>query len=149
MTGKFVSERIHEENSLHGRWYLEVLDTAMQRKNKLHYHDTRNFGTMKLSLSKDQLDNKLESLGPDILDSVSTTEDVFVEIVAKKSPEVNVCKFLMDQAVSRRSYSGVLVILLLDLEQASHVSNNDSTFDTFTEHLRSGELHFGRRAVSC
>ena len=99
MTGKFVSESVHAQNDAQSRWYLEVLDVATQKKNKLHYHDMRNFGTMKLCLSKAQLEKKLESLGSDILEPTSTTEDVFVQIVQKKNPEMNVCKFLMNQSV--------------------------------------------------
>jgi len=101
MTGKFVSEQVHAQNSAHGRWYLEVLDVATGKKTKLHYHDTRNFGTLKFCLSKTELEKKLDSLGADILDPQSTTEKVYLQIVARKrNPEMNICKFLMDQSVS-------------------------------------------------
>lgn len=97
MTGKFVSEGIHAEKPERGRWYLEVQDIATQKANRLNYHDMRNFGTMKLCLSKVQLEKKLDSLGPDILEP-SSTEETFLEVVAKKNPEMNVSKFLMNQA---------------------------------------------------
>lgn len=99
MTGKFVSERVHARNEAHGRWYLEVLDLESKRKHKIHYHDARNFGTLKFCLSKAQLQSKLASLGPDILEP-TTTEDVFLEIFKSKNPTMNICKFLMNQSVS-------------------------------------------------
>lgn len=99
MTGKFVSEKVHEQNSSHGRWYLEVLDWETGKRHKIHYHDMRNFGTLKFLLSKSQLQSKLDTLGPDILDP-TTTEEVFVEIFMAKNPSMNICKFLMNQSVS-------------------------------------------------
>ena len=99
MTGKFVSEKAHERNDAHGRWYLEVMDTKSGTRRKIHYHDQRNFGTLKFCLSEAELNAKLETLGPDILEPSTTTEDVFLGIAVKK-PTMNVCKFLMNQSVS-------------------------------------------------
>ena len=99
MTGKFVSEKVHDSNGNHCRWFLEVMDPTTQKRNKLHYHDMRNFGTMKFCLSKELLQKKLESLGPDILEPASTTADVFLEMARKTNRDMNVCKFLMNQKV--------------------------------------------------
>ena len=99
MTGKFVSENLHQQNDAHGRWYLEVLDLTNNKRNKIYYHDMRNFGTLKFCLSRAELEAKLESLGPDILETARTTEDVFLEIWSQKNPSLNVCKFLMNQSV--------------------------------------------------
>lgn len=100
MSGKFVSEKLHEENDTHGRWYLELMDLSTQRRFRIHYHDMRNFGTLKLCLSRTELETKLQTLGPDILEAATTIEDVFVEIWSKKNPSMNICKFLMNQSVS-------------------------------------------------
>eukprot|EP00521_Asterionellopsis_glacialis_P017856 CAMPEP_0195303832 /NCGR_PEP_ID=MMETSP0707-20130614/33431_1 /TAXON_ID=33640 /ORGANISM="Asterionellopsis glacialis, Strain CCMP134" /LENGTH=523 /DNA_ID=CAMNT_0040367489 /DNA_START=15 /DNA_END=1586 /DNA_ORIENTATION=+ len=98
MSGRFVSEEEHERDSRHARWYFEVQDTVSQKIRKIYYHDMRNFGTIKFCLSAKALEEKLEKLlGPDILKEETTTEDVFVSLVAKQKPELNVCKFLMDQ----------------------------------------------------
>jgi formamidopyrimidine-DNA glycosylase len=100
MTGKFVNEQLHAQNDAHGRWYLELLDPMTRKKSKVHYHDTRSFGTLKFCLSKAALEAKLLSLGPDILQANTTTEEVFLGIVSHKNPSLNVCKFLMNQEVS-------------------------------------------------
>lgn len=99
MTGKFVNEKLHANNDSSGRWYFELLDPVTKKKHKLHYHDTRNFGTLKFCLSKAQLETKLQTLGPDVLEA-STTEDVFLGIVSNKNPTLNICRFLMNQTVS-------------------------------------------------
>ena len=100
MSGKFVNEKVHAQDSTHGRWYLEVMDLDTQKKTKIFYHDMRNFGTLKFCLSKAELNDKLESLGPDILEPATTTGDVFVDIISrKKSSDLNICKFLMNQSV--------------------------------------------------
>lgn len=102
MTGKFVNEKVHEENSNnnHARWYLELLDIPTQKLIKIYYHDQRNFGTLKFCLSKTQFHKKLESLGPDILNTTQTTVETFINLIKIQKPDLNICKFLMNQAVS-------------------------------------------------
>ena len=101
VTGKFVSEKVHERNDIHGRWHLELMDLATRKIVKIYYHDMRNFGTLKFCLSRKDLDDKLSALGPDILEPSTTTEDVFLEIWSKKNPSLNICKFLMNQEVGK------------------------------------------------
>ena len=81
MTGRFVNEQKHLEDSSYGRWVLELVDGATTTNDnkqppptspnpvahKIYYHDKRNFGTVKFCLSKLELDQKLGSLGPDVL----------------------------------------------------------------------------------
>jgi formamidopyrimidine-DNA glycosylase len=98
MTGQFVNENIHQEDPRFARWYLELMDVESGSTHKVYYHDQRSFGTLKLSMSKKELLKKLESLGPDILDP-DTTEEDFLAILSSQRPEMNVCKFLMDQSV--------------------------------------------------
>lgn len=98
MTGKFVSEKVHAVDDAHGRWCLKLLDLDSEEWHRIYYHDARNFGTLKFCLSKAELENKLKTLGPDILE-YNTTEDAFVKIIKSKSPELNICKFLMNQSV--------------------------------------------------
>ena len=99
MTGKFVNEQLHSQKDTHGRWYLETMDTSTHTRSKIYYHDIRNFGTLRFCLSRAELESKLNSLGPDILEPSGTTVDIFLDVVAQKSPSVNICKFLMDQTV--------------------------------------------------
>ena len=99
MTGQFVNEQIHQQDPKYARWYIELLDLHSNKSNKIYYHDRRNFGTLRFSLSSKELDAKLESLGPDILDDANFSEQVFLDIVSKQRSDLNVCKFLMDQSV--------------------------------------------------
>jgi uracil-DNA glycosylase len=97
MSGRFVNEQNHQQNPRFARWYLELLDLSTNRSFKIYYHDQRSFGTLKFCLSKGELVKKLASLGPDILHP-RTTQEHFMEIVAKQRPALNICKFLMDQS---------------------------------------------------
>jgi formamidopyrimidine-DNA glycosylase len=98
MSGRFMSEKAHREDPRFARWFMELLDPTTDQIRKIYYHDQRNFGTLRFSLSRQELLEKLESLGPDIMDE-DTTEAEFLAIVKKQRPELNVCKFLMDQSV--------------------------------------------------
>jgi formamidopyrimidine-DNA glycosylase len=101
MTGQFVTEQVHEQDPRFGRWYLDILDIATNTVRKVYYHDQRNFGTLKFCLSKEELELRLQSLGPDILDP-ETTENDFVEVISRQRSGSNVCTFLMDQSVRNR-----------------------------------------------
>jgi uracil-DNA glycosylase len=101
MTGRFLNEAAHAADNRHARWYFQVqnpdADDIAASRRRIYYHDSRNFGTIKFCLSRQELAEKLQSLGPDYL-AESTTEQDFVNIVATQKPERNVCKFLMDQS---------------------------------------------------
>ncbi len=136
MTGRFLNEARHLEDPSHGRWVLELLDESKTIENlnsennrihKIYYHDKRNFGTVKFCLSKKELEQKLKSLGPDVLalarqtailldsnanDDPSITIDDelsakevetssvtdFLQLLEKqRNPRINICKLLMDQ----------------------------------------------------
>jgi formamidopyrimidine-DNA glycosylase len=100
MSGQFVNESVHQQDTRFARWFLELLDPATGQQRKVFYHDQRNFGTLRFSLSRKELEDKLASLGPDILDPSNTTEDDFMAIVDNlRNPGTNVCKFLMNQKV--------------------------------------------------
>jgi uracil-DNA glycosylase len=111
MTGRFVNEQAHLQDPSFARWYLELIDptyqetalaTTAQKTVKIHYHDQRNFGTLKFCLSKSELDNKLASLGPDILrdadDDSALTKDRFIDILSQQKPTLSICRFLMNQS---------------------------------------------------
>ncbi|GAX15963.1 uracil-DNA glycosylase [Fistulifera solaris] len=96
MTGKFVAEKVHRQDSRFARWSMELLDLNTMKTSKIFYHDQRNFGTLKFCLKRADLQEKLDSLGPDILDSY-ITEQMFLDIVAAQKQDLNICKFLMNQ----------------------------------------------------
>jgi formamidopyrimidine-DNA glycosylase len=70
-------------------------------KNEIYFNDIRNFGTLHFSFSKEELDNKLISLGPDMLSSPPTQEE-FLKIV-KSHGKKTLPEFLMNQ----KNISGV------------------------------------------
>jgi len=104
MSGRFVSESALKTDKGGGRgkagprWYLEFLDPSSGRTRRIYYLDPRNFGTLRFTLSRSELDAKLRKLGPDILDD-DIDDDAFLERMAngRGRPLLNVCKFLMDQ----------------------------------------------------
>lgn len=106
MTGRFVNEadanKPRASNSdrqgSDPRWFFETMDVTNGQKRKIYFRDARNFGTLIFSLSADELDRKLASLGPDMLDVDNTTEEVFLEAMNKSKQNRNICKFLMDQS---------------------------------------------------
>ena len=93
MTGRFLNDT--HPKALDARWYFEFLDTKTLKTRKVYYHDTRNFGTLKFSLSAGELEKKLSTLGIDLLDDLS--EENFIELVSRQDPNLNICKFLMNQ----------------------------------------------------
>ncbi len=105
MTGRFVNEedvnRPRASNSdrkgADPRWFFETMDVNNGHKRKIYYRDARNFGTLIFSLSADELDKKLASLGADMLVE-DTTEEMFLEAMNKSKQNRNICKFLMDQS---------------------------------------------------
>ena len=70
-----------------------------QQRRRVYYYDTRSFGTLHFCLSRRRLLEKLQSLGPDILQSTTTTTTLqdFTAILAATKPTVNICRFLMNQ----------------------------------------------------
>ncbi|KAI2496348.1 uracil-DNA glycosylase [Fragilaria crotonensis] len=99
MSGRFVAASMNHLQSTEPRWVIQLERHAGDADSAcpIFYHDPRNFGTLKFSLSAAALHDKLKSLGPDILNVETTTEDLFVELVAAQKSELNVCKFLMNQ----------------------------------------------------
>lgn len=97
MSGQFVNESVHQQDPRYARWMLVLMDVPSGRTYNVYYHDRRNFGTLKFCLSADSLHEKLASLGPDILDKESTTEEIFLSILDLQKPSLNICRFLMDQ----------------------------------------------------
>jgi uracil-DNA glycosylase len=106
MTGRFVNEAdVNKPRASNSdregsdpRWYFETMDVSNGQKRKIYFRDARNFGCLIFSLSADELDQKLASLGPDMLDVENTTEEVFLEVMNNSKQNRNICKFLMDQS---------------------------------------------------
>jgi len=71
------------------------------RSDYLYYTDMRNFGTMKIVKNRSELEQKLSSLGPDMLSNPCTLEE-WLKICEKRKNNTLV-KFLMEQ----KNISGV------------------------------------------
>ena len=105
MSGRFVRDAFNEsfdDGNTHKqvRWYFEFLeDERIGSTRKVYYYDIRNFGTLRFSLSKRELVEKLDSLGPDILQDGECTEEIFLNIMDQQRPSMNISKFLMNQSV--------------------------------------------------
>jgi len=113
LTGRFLSQNYYNElmenqndKSTQGntiRWKMDLCavdrttSIVCENRTQIYYQDARNFGTLRFSLSREELQCKLESLGPDLL--VNLTQEEFVKILKNQRPSTNICKFLMDQKV--------------------------------------------------
>lgn len=63
----------------------------------LYFNDQRRFGTIKFVSNKKLLDEKLSSLGPDILSDVPMTSEIFAKRILNK-PNKSISEILMDQS---------------------------------------------------
>lgn len=66
------------------------------QKCQLWFYDVRRFGNMYCSQSQPFINQKLDSIGPDML-SKPPTQRQFIDIYRKRN-KINICKVLMDQA---------------------------------------------------
>ena len=106
MTGRFVNEEDvnkprasnNDREGSEPRWCFKIMNITNGQTRTIYFRDARNFGTLIFSLSAEELENKLASLGPDLLDLDNTTEEVFLETMDKSTQNRNICKFLMDQS---------------------------------------------------
>jgi hypothetical protein len=71
------------------------VERATGEEKDLTFVDARNFGTVRCSADAGELEEKLGSLGPDILGGM--TKEGFLGVVGKLRNRTNVCKLLMNQ----------------------------------------------------
>tara|TARA_B100000579_G_C22823974_1_gene852092 strand:- start:553 stop:1365 length:813 start_codon:yes stop_codon:yes gene_type:complete len=106
--GKFVYLILNKEFSIWntlgmtGAWSTTEhkhnrIKLALDTGENLYFRDQRNFGTIKFVRGKHQLIEKLQSLGPDMLNQ-EVSSDEFISQIRKKNDK-NICKALMDQSV--------------------------------------------------
>lgn len=84
-----------------GRWtkkYQKHCHIEFSINNfKIWFCDPRRFGTMKILNNIELLENKLNSIGPDLLNS-DIKESEFIDIMNKHKNK-NICKVLMNQSI--------------------------------------------------
>jgi len=86
------------------------------RGQTIYYNDVRNFGTLKYTRSAEELNKKLNSLGPDVLNS-EVSNDMLKYCLLRK-PNKTVAENLMNQSI----ISGVGNYLKAEILYASQVS---------------------------
>ena len=111
--GKFIYFDLGEESNklyltntlgMSGSWKHEKTKHAhlemITDKGIIYFTDPRNFGTLKVIVDNNELQNKLASLGYDVLDDNEHYEkfniEIFNKIISKKA-SMNITKFLMEQ----------------------------------------------------
>ena len=85
-------------------------------KGSIYYFDMLSFGTLKVVIGKDQLNKKLNSLAPDIMD---ITFDLFVNQITKKN---NLEKPIGNVLMNQKVISGIGNYLRSDILWLSHIS---------------------------
>jgi DNA-formamidopyrimidine glycosylase len=85
MTGSW--SRAQEE---HSRAKVSLSDDSI-----IYFTDIRNFGTLHFSFSKEELNKKLKTLGPDMLSAPPTREQFFK--IVKRQKDKTLPEFLMNQ----------------------------------------------------
>ena len=85
-----------------GRWTANYqkhchLELVLDNNHKIWFCDPRCFGTIKILTNTKQLEKKLSSLGPDILNSIINDQE-FITIIRKHSKK-NITKVLMNQSI--------------------------------------------------
>lgn len=84
----------------------------------IYFHDTLSFGTMKVVNNYNELEKKLKSLGPDIMDE-STTLQIFKNQILKKN---NLDKEIGNVIVNQKIISGIGNYLRADILWCSKIS---------------------------
>ena len=93
---------IYSTLGMTGSWNSEARSHPRMRfkfadQSQVFYNDQRNFGTLKVVIGKQNLINKLRSLGPDML-AEDVADQTFVSQIRKKQ-KWGITKALMDQSI--------------------------------------------------
>jgi len=99
MSGRFyfADPKSVEPLHKHARVIFHLENAQNASPADLIFVDSRNFGTVHFCLEEEVLKKKLNDLGPSILTS-DLTPELFLNITNyKRNPDMNICKFLMNQ----------------------------------------------------
>lgn len=77
---------------------IEIIYKTSIHKKKIYFVDQRHFGTIKFVFTKKELNDKLKTIGPDILNDKDMSLDLFNKII-KKHPPKNITSVLMNQKI--------------------------------------------------
>jgi formamidopyrimidine-DNA glycosylase len=107
-------EKYHKTsiNNLNVQFKLKSSDKIV------YYYDSLSFGTLKVIDNKEELEKKLNQIGPDIMDE-STSIDIFIEQVTKKN---NLDKYIGNVIMNQKVISGIGNYLRSDILWLSRIS---------------------------
>jgi len=88
------------------------------KDGSLYFYDVLSFGTLKIIDSEEELNKKLNNIGPDIMDH-NTTSEIFLEQIKKKK---NLDKYIGNVIVNQKVISGIGNYLRSDILWLCHIS---------------------------
>jgi formamidopyrimidine-DNA glycosylase len=84
----------------------------------VYYYDSLSFGTLKIIDNKEELEKKLNQIGPDIMDD-TTTISIFIKQITKKN---NLDKYIGNVIMNQKVISGIGNYLRSDILWLSRIS---------------------------
>jgi len=114
----YISKENYEKYHKVSKNNLNVEFKLRGSKKIVYYYDSLSFGTLKVIDSKKDLEKKLNTIGPDIMDE-STTLDVFINQITKK---INLNKYIGNVIVNQKVISGIGNYLRSDILWLSRIS---------------------------
>jgi formamidopyrimidine-DNA glycosylase len=95
------------------------VEFKLKDSNKIvYYYDSLSFGTLKVIDNKEELEKKLNQIGPDIMED-STSIDIFIEHITKKN---NLDKYIGNVIMNQKVISGIGNYLRSDILWMSRIS---------------------------
>ena len=95
------------------------VEFKLKGSNKIvYYYDSLSFGTLKVIDNKEELEKKLNQIGPDIMDT-STNLDIFIDQITKKN---NLDKYIGNVIMNQKVISGIGNYLRSDILWMSRIS---------------------------
>lgn len=95
------------------------VEFKMKGSDKIvYYYDSLSFGTLKVIDNKEELEKKLNQIGPDIMDT-TTSLDIFIDQITKKN---NLDKYIGNVIMNQKVISGIGNYLRSDILWLSRIS---------------------------
>ena len=128
---------------------LKIKDNNNKIK-KLYFTDSRNFGTITMTSQKNDLDNELDNLGPDFLQTDFTDKEFHDRIkkyilnkkgqVIKSRGDKEIIKVLMDQKANTGIGSGLGNYLAVEALYRAKISPHKKMRDIYEDKILSNRL---------
>jgi len=112
----YINNNVMKEYRARSLNHLNV--EFVTKDGSLYFYDVLSFGTLKVIDSKEELNKKLNSIGPDIMDH-STTSEIFLTQIKKKNNEN---KYIGNVIVNQKVISGIGNYLRSDILWLCHIS---------------------------